>query len=135
MKNTFSKFVLASAVVAAAAFTSILAMVVQIPGAARINVPFNFTVHGKSLPAGTYKVRWDGTGNFVTIQNSAAIETFLWSPNAASTADQRVTMRFESQGQQLALQSIQYGAMTTSQLIKKARKNEDGAPLDRSAGQ
>jgi hypothetical protein len=134
MKNTFSKFVLASAVVAAAAFTSIPAMAAT-EGAASINVPFSFTVHGKSLPAGTYQVRWDGTGNFVTIKSSTAVETFIGSPQQSVSADRRVTMRFEPQGQQQALQSIQYGAMTTSQLSKKTRKSEDGAPLDRSAGQ
>ena len=67
MKNTFSKIVLASAVVAAAAFTSIPAMAAS-EDAANINVPFNFTVHGKTLPAGAYKIRWDENGNYVTLQ-------------------------------------------------------------------
>jgi hypothetical protein len=134
MKNTFSKFVLASAVVAAAAFTSIPAMA-AVEGAASINVPFSFTVHGKSLPAGTYKVRWDGSGNFVTLQNGSAIETFVWSPDQTAAADRRVNMRFEEHSQGYALQSIQYGAMTTSQLTKKTRKSEDDELVHVSAGQ
>jgi len=134
MKSTFSKLVLASAIVAAAAFTSIPAMAAS-KGAASVNIPFSFTVHGKSLPAGTYQVRWDGSGNFVTMQSNTAVETFLWNPNASKTADRRVTMRFEPQGQGLALQSIQYGAMTTPRLIKKTREDEEILSVSRSEGQ
>jgi hypothetical protein len=134
MKSTFSKVVLASAIAAAAAFTSIPAMAAT-EGAASVKVPFSFTVHGKSLPAGTYQVRWDGPGNFVTIQNSNAVETFLWSPNASAAADQRVTMRFEPKGQGLALQSIQNGAMSTPRLTSKSRHNEEIPQLERSEGQ
>jgi hypothetical protein len=134
MKNTFSRIVLASAVAAAAAFTSIPAMAAS-EGAANVNVPFSFTVHGKSLPAGTYKVRWDDSGNFVTLQNKSAIETFLWSPNSAPTADGRVTMRFEPQGSGLALQSIHYGAMSTSRLTQKTRKYDDDSAVRVSVGQ
>jgi hypothetical protein len=134
MKNTFSIFVLASAVVAAAAFTSIPAMAAS-GGTASVNVPFSFTVNGKSHPAGNYQVRWDGTDNFVTVQSSTAIETFLWNPNASPTADRRVTMRFEPQGQGFALQSIQYGAMTTPRLTTKTRPNEEIVTLSRSEGQ
>jgi hypothetical protein len=135
MKSTFSKFVLASAVVAAAAaFTAIPAMAAT-ESAANINVPFSFTVHGKSLPAGTYQVRWDGTGNFVTMQNSTAVQTFLWRPTESATTDRRVILRFEEHGQQHVLQSIRYGAMTTPQLTRKARKNEEISPLYRSEGQ
>jgi hypothetical protein len=134
MRNTFSKFVLASAVVAAAAFTSLPAMAAS-EGAVNINVPFNFTVQGKILPAGTYKVRWDDTGNFVTIQSGTAVDSFLWKPAGAPTADRRVTMRFEELGQGHALQSIQYGAMTTPELTRDTRKNERTAPVHRSDGQ
>jgi hypothetical protein len=134
MKSTFSKIVLASAVVAAVAFTSNPAMAAT-EGAASVNVPFSFTAHGKSLPAGTYKVRWDSTRNFVTVQSNNAVETFLWSPNASPSADRRVTMRFEPQGQGLALQSIQYGAMTTPRLTKKTGQNEEFPPVYRSEGQ
>ena len=101
----------------------------------RINVPFSFTVHGKSLPAGTYQVRWDGTGNFVTIQNGNAIETFLWNAYETAKADPRVTLRFKEQGQDHALQSIQYGALTTPQLTEKTRKNEETAPSYAPVGQ
>ena len=135
MKSTFSKIVLASAVVAAAAaFTSIPAMAAT-EGAANINVPFSFTVHGKTLPAGIYQVRWDGSGDFVTMQSSTAVQTFLWRPDESATTDRRVTLRFEEHGQQHVLKSIQYGAMTTPQLTRKARKNEEIAPLYRSEGQ
>jgi hypothetical protein len=134
MKSTFSKFVLASAIVAAAAFTSIPAMAAS-KGATNVNVPFSFTVHGKTLPAGIYQVRWDGSGDFVTMQSSTAVETFLWSPIGSAKADRRVTLRFEPQGQGLALQSIQYGALTTPQLTKKTRESEDIALIDGSAGQ
>jgi hypothetical protein len=134
MKSTFSRFVLASAVVAAAAFTSIPAMAAAADSVS-INVPFSFTVHGKSLPAGTYQVRWEGTGNFVTMQNGTAVETFLWNSYETAKADPRVTLKFKEQGQDHALQSIQYGAMTTPRLTPKTRKNEETAPSYVPVGQ
>jgi len=134
MKSTFSRFVLASAVVAAAAFTSIPAMAAAADSVS-INVPFSFTVHGKSLPAGTYQVRWEGTGNFVTMQNGTAVETFLWNSYETAKADPRVTLKFKEQGQDHALQSIQYGAMTTPRLTPKTRKNEETAPSYAPMGQ
>lgn len=134
MMNTFSKFVLASAVVAAAAFTSIPAMAAA-ADSVNVNVPFSFTVHGKSLPAGTYQVRWDDTGNIVTMQNGSAIETFLWNAYATPKADPRVTLKFKEQGQDHVLQSIQYGAMTTPRLTPKTRKNEETAPSYAPMGQ
>ena len=34
-----------------------------------VNVPFNFTVAGKTLPAGSYLVNHDSTGSFVTLES------------------------------------------------------------------
>jgi hypothetical protein len=133
MKSTLSKIVLASAVVAAAAFASIPAMA-SASDSVSINVPFSFTVNGKSLPAGTYQVRWDRTG-FVTMQSNSAVETFLWNPYETATTDPRVTLRFKEQGEQHVLQSIQYGAMSTPRLTQKTRKNEEMAPINASEGQ
>jgi hypothetical protein len=134
MKNTFSKFVLASAIAAAVAFTTIPAMA-ETPGSVSVNVPFSFTVHGKTLPAGTYQVRWDGTGNFVTMQNGTAVETFLWSPDKSAKADQRVIMLFEKQGKDNTLESIQCGAKTTLPLSQKIAKSEGNAIANQAVGQ
>ena len=50
MKNMIRNLMLASAVVATAAFATTSAM------ATTLNVPFSFTVNGKQCPAGTYTV-------------------------------------------------------------------------------
>jgi len=129
MQSKFGTFVLASAVMAAAAFTSIPAEAVA-SGATTVNVPFSFTVHGKSLPAGEYRVQWDGLSNFVTLcgKDKDAVQSFIWYPSESATTDNHVTMKFVEDGRQQALQSIQYGTLATPKLVKHTNKNEDVSP-------
>jgi hypothetical protein len=127
MQSKFGTFVLASAVMAAAAFSTIPAQAAT-SGATTVNVPFSFTVHGKSLPAGEYRVQWDGASNFVTLSNRDAVQSFVWYPSETATVDNRVTMKFVEDGQGQALQAIQYGALTTPKLVRKTNRNEDVSP-------
>jgi hypothetical protein len=122
MRSKLSTFVLASTALAAALATH--------PAVAEtsttLNVPFSFTVGGKTLPAGEYSVARDR--DFVRLQGRSGSQKFTWI--AAPTADEsnKVVLRFDPQGQSHALQSIRYGPLVTSTLDKKSKKGEEMSP-------
>jgi hypothetical protein len=120
MRNILNKIVLASAAVAAAAFTTTAA------SAETLNVPFNFTVGGKTCPAGSYSVHKVGSSNVVTLQSRNTSQTFLWTlgPGDAGNEDRRVLMTFDETGATPTLHSIQYGPMVTSSIDRKVRQPE-----------
>lgn len=134
MKNTFGKLVLASAVAAIAALSSTSAIAASEP-AATVNVPFSFTVHGRTLPAGVYRVAWDPSGNLITLRNKAAVESFLWNPGSSKAADGRLVMRFEQHGRECALESIRYGDVSTPRLTTRDSRRGEATPISIAVGQ
>ena len=86
MKSVFSKFVLAPAVLAAAALVSTSAMAESV-----VKVPFNFTVGNKTLPAGSYAVRHDSSKHFVTLLRKGTSDIYTWiiGPGEPSPANPR----------------------------------------------
>jgi hypothetical protein len=118
MRINFRSLVLASAAIAATAIASVPAHAAT-SGATTLNVPFSFTVDGKSLPAGQYSVQRDSTGNFVRLESQDASQIFHWVARATDSSDNRVVLTFDQRGQTHALQSIQYGPLTTPRLDSK----------------
>jgi hypothetical protein len=116
MRSLFHKLILASAVVAAAALTTNAAM-----AATTVKVPFSFTVAGKLLPAGNYLVKHDSTGNFVILENRESRQSFTWvlGPGEPQPDGQKIVLKFDAADQTHALESIQYGSMTTARLDSK----------------
>jgi hypothetical protein len=121
MRFNLRSVILASAMMAAAALATNAAMAEAI-----VNVPFSFTVAGKTCPAGKYIVLKDSGHNFVMLRSKAAPVSFQWLLQAGE--DERnssaVTLRFDRQDQSFALDSIQYGKMTTHQLNKTSPHSE-----------
>jgi len=114
MQNTLRSLVLASVVLATAAFTAQTAMAATI-----LNVPFTFTVGNQTLPAGHYTVVRDNSSNAVKLVGATRSFTWVIHPGDAAPSDQRVILKFDDLGSAHALRAIQYGSMTTSQLDKK----------------
>jgi hypothetical protein len=110
-----SSLVLASAVLAAAAFTTHTAT------AETLRVPFDFTVNGKTMPAGEYNVLRDGIASFVHLQNADATKTYVWTlePGDPAPTSNAVTMFFDKDGSSYTLRSIQYHSLTTARLDKR----------------
>jgi hypothetical protein len=125
MQTKFRSLVLASAAIAAAAMTSIPAMAVT---ETTLNVPFSFTVQGKTLPAGEYTIQRDDLGIFVKLQSKDASQHLSWLARAGEKNTDRVVLRFEEHGQDHVLQSVQYGRLVSPRLTAKARKGESMAP-------
>lgn len=114
MRITPRSLVLASAVLAAAAFTTHSA------AAETLRVPFDFTVNGRTMPAGNYNVVRDGISSFVRLQNADATQSYNWTlePGDPAPSSTAVTMFFDQNGSSYALRSIQYHALSTARLDK-----------------
>jgi hypothetical protein len=122
MKSMFSKFVLAPAVLAAAAFIATSAS-----AETTIKIPFSFSAGDKICPAGYYTVRHDDNSNFVTLlrKGSSDIFTYTVGPGAPDPTDNKVALKFDKVGSARVLQSIQYGSMVTSRLDKKTLRQAE----------
>lgn len=121
MRISFQSLVLASAVLAAAAFT---AQPVMAAGTATAHIPFDFVASGKSMPAGDYAVREGSYGHTVKLENSATGLVWTIGPGTPNPSDRRVILTFDRVGQQHVLRTVQYGPMITSRLDKKYKASE-----------
>ncbi len=123
MRSIIHNFVLASAVVASAAFT------INTATAETLKVPFNFTVAGKDCPAGLYSVQRDKSGSMVKLVSKDASNSFAWiaRPSEPAPKNAPVVLKFAARGQNHTLQSIQYGALVTSTFDKKAMQSRANA--------
>jgi hypothetical protein len=119
MKNTLRSLVLASAVLATAAFTVPTAM-----AATTLNVPFAFTVGNQTCPAGHYLVERDM--NLASVRLIGADQSFTWGihPGDGAPTNTRVVLKFDEIGSSHALSTIEYGPLTTSRIDKKSLRDE-----------
>lgn len=123
MRSNLSKLtrILASTAIAA----TILAAIPAMAESARINIPFSFTVAGKLLPAGEYRVQSNGIGNLVNLRNADSTQYFTWVANPSASDQRDVVLRFGADGQTHSLESIQIGPLVTPRLSKKSQKYEN----------
>ena len=120
MRSILQNVILASAIVSTALATN------SAMAATKVNVPFNFTAAGKTLPAGSYLVRQDSTGSFVTLESVDSSESLTWllTPGQPEPTERKVVLRFDDKGNIHTLQSIQFGSMITQRLDKAINKKE-----------
>jgi hypothetical protein len=126
MNLNLRSLVLAPAILAAAALATNVAV-----AETTLKVPFNFSVAGKTMPAGFYTVHRDSTGNIVSLRGRDAQHSFNWilAPGEPAPNDSRIVLRFDTDGQSHELRSIQYGPAITSRIDKKTvRQMESLAP-------
>jgi hypothetical protein len=115
MRFILRKVILASAFGAALALAGNCAM-----AATRVNVPFNFSVAGKTLPAGGYNLVHEANSGFVTLQSIESNDSYTWllTPGPAEN-DQKVALRFDDSEGKHVLESVQYGSKITPRIDKK----------------
>jgi len=120
MKLSVRNIAIATAMMAAA-----VVMVESAKAETTVKVPFNFTVAGKVMPAGSYKIDKDISGRVVTMQGNKTPDTFRWvlTPGEAGPTDGKVTLSFDEKGTAHALKAVKYGSMTTSQIDSKVKKS------------
>jgi len=131
MKSVFSKFVLAPAVLAAAALVSTSAMAESV-----VKVPFNFTVGNKTLPAGSYAVRHDSSKHFVTLLRKGTSDIYTWiiGPGEPSPSQSKIVLTFDKVGDAHMLQTIQYGSLSTARLDKKSLRQAEHESIRLTGG-
>ena len=125
MRFTLRSLVLAPVVLVAVAFTANSAM-----AETQVNVPFNFSVNGKSLPAGQYRVQSDKTGDSVTLEGASQTFTFLLHPGSPAPNDKRVVLKFDQLGMDHVLRSVQYNDEVTSRLDKHVKETDSASVRD-----
>ena len=127
MRSTLCKFFLVPAIAAVAALAGHSAQ------AQTVSVPFAFTAHGQTFPAGTYSVQKDLTSNFVSLRTSDShnVVTKVLGPGSADQGDNRIVLRFAMAGDDHVLESIQYGSKVTSRMsdIQSQRHETVSRPL------
>ena len=125
MKSNLFSRILASVVLTAAAVTAIPAMAAT----STIKVPFNFTIDGKTCPAGEYSVNLNPMSKLVKLQSLTSPNSFIWPVRDADQNTGSVVLKFDEQSQTHVLRSIQYGSVVTSQLdnIKNGKTQDVSA--------
>ncbi|HEY1498969.1 MAG TPA: hypothetical protein VGF88_05280 [Acidobacteriaceae bacterium] len=123
MRSILHKIFLASAVAATAALATGSALADTM-----VNVPFSFTVNGKVCPAGRYSIGHNESNGIVTLRNDNWKSNFAWitSPGEPSPYDARIVLRFDRDGGNYTLQSVQYRSLITSRL--DGRKQSETGP-------
>jgi len=113
--NLYSMF-LAPAVLAAAAFTAQPAMAAT---SYKIEVPFDFVVAGKTMPAGEYRLRQETGLATVAFEGSSTFYRWIAGPGVDNPADQRAILTFDNIGASHVLRTVQAGNRITGRLDTK----------------
>jgi hypothetical protein len=115
MRSILRKIILASAFGAAVALTGNSAM-----AATRVNVPFNFSVGGKTLPAGGYNLVHEPSSAFITLRGIESDDSYTWllTPGPAES-DNKIVLKFHDRNGAHVLQSVQYGSKITPRIDSK----------------
>ncbi|UWZ82126.1 hypothetical protein [Occallatibacter riparius] len=121
MRSTMLKWFLVPAVAAIAALAS------QTANAEKVNVPFNFSANGQSFPAGAYDVQQGINGSFVTLQQHDGTKHLVsvLEPGVKDPSDSRIVLRFDVNGEDYILDTIQIHAKTTAHMTKSHKHHKD----------
>ena len=119
MRSPLRKYFLAPALLAAAAVATSTAMAEN-----SVSVPFNFTVAGKTCPAGKYEVLQGPVANTVRLASEDSSRSFVWSitPGDPSPTDQRVVLTFDEGSDAHALRTVQFGNRITARLDRQRKE-------------
>jgi hypothetical protein len=122
MRSNLFKLFLVPAFAAAAALVSPHAK------AETLNVPFNFSVMGKTFPAGQYKVEKDLNANFVTLKlvDGSRSITRILGPGSPES-DHHIVLRFDTAGDRYSLETIQFGSSITPNMLPHNSRMEEAS--------
>jgi len=91
---------------------------------AQVNVPFTFTAHGQSYPAGSYQVSLDANHNFVTMASKMdASKHISWNVGPVEEAKAPAIVKFDRVGADYSLRTIQMGERVTPVLDKGVQQS------------
>ncbi len=130
MRSTLHKFFLAPVVMAAAA------LAINTASAETVKVPFNFTVHNQTWPAGTYSVTRGTSSNliYVASQDGTKSLSCVVGPGEPEPGAKEIKLQFDELGGTHVLRTVQYKSLVSSALDKKDIKEAMYAPSRLSQG-
>lgn len=131
MRSTLHKIILAPVVMAAAA------LAINTASAEPVKVPFSFTVHNQTWPAGTYTVVRRGVSdNLVYVSSLDGSRSFscVVGPGEPDPGTKAIKLDFDEIGGTHVLRTVQYRSLISSELDKKVIKEAMYAPTRLSQG-
>ena len=139
MKTTYVRFLSAFFGLAALAAAARAQAVDQII----VNVPYDFVVSGKTLPAGTYRVnRLSGNDlsalSITSVQNRTGV--LLFSSEVSSTTEDKPALSFQHIGDQYILSKIETAdhiftiPVSTKPAVQVAMKNQSAPSASGASG-
>lgn len=97
---------------------------------ANVNIPFGFSSHGQSFPAGQYTATLDMNHNVLALRNAANPSLYAhWivGPAESDPNKEMLTLKFDDLGNSHTLRTVQLGPRITSRLDAPARHHDAGA--------
>jgi hypothetical protein len=95
-----------------------------------VNVPFNFVSKGESFPAGQYIATLDSNDSVLALTSATNPRVSAhWTAGPAdfNPSDEKLTLKFDDQGDSHALRTVQLGPRITSRLDAPARHHDAGS--------
>jgi hypothetical protein len=117
MRITVRTQVLALALLALAALAPI-----AVKAQSRLDVPFNFVVAGKVLPAGTYSMTENRAIGLVSLTGEG--REISWMANGIGPASATASLTFDHEGDTYFLRTMRFGRLITPRLDSKVRVRE-----------
>lgn len=97
---------------------------------ANVNIPFAFSSHGQSFPAGQYTATLDMNQNVLTLSSKdkpSLSAHWAVGPAESNPNDEKLTLKFDDLGNNHSLRTVQLGPRITSRLDAPARHHDAGA--------
>lgn len=97
---------------------------------ATVNIPFGFSSHGQSFPAGQYLASLDENHNILTLSSTAKTSLsahWVVGPADSNPNDEKLTLKFDDLGNSHTLRTVQLGPRITSRLDAPACHHDAGA--------
>ncbi len=112
------RFMAFKSVLAAAVVLTTGALCTHAKAETTLNVPFSFSVSGKTMPAGVYLVKQDNLHNIVVLRTKDATKSFSYvlRPGSPTADNAHIALKFETAGDSHILRWIEVGSKMTSRL-------------------
>lgn len=128
MRSILCRLLLVPSIAAAASLVSPSAL------AETVTVPFSFSAAGTTFPAGAYTVHEDMQASIITLHqvNGTRNLSLAVGPGDPSPTDQRVVLRFTADGDEHALDTIQYCDRITAHLGAQSHGSHERASHEKA---
>jgi hypothetical protein len=129
------RIVMRSVILAAASLCATAAFAAS---QAKVDIPFNFVSQGHVFPAGHYMASLDANHNVLalsSLSDTSISAHWVASPADYNPSNEKLTLKFDDQGNGYTLRTVQLGSRITSRLDAPARHHDAGSIAATVSGQ